>query len=76
VALIRAATTVLTRRTREESGNPELLTFCRELDKLRAENRELRREVERLKNVQVAEPTPTSPARPTRRAAALKRRRV
>lgn len=56
MALIRAATTVLTRRTREESGNPELLTFRRELDKLRAENRELRREVERLKSVQVAEP--------------------
>jgi len=79
VALIRAATTVLTRRAREEPGTTKLLAIRRDLADLRAENEGLRREVGRLKSLSGAPVTQSPPifsARSTKRAAALKRRRV
>lgn len=65
VALIRAATTVLTRRTREEPGTTELLAIRRDLADLRAENEGLCREVGRLKSLPGA-PVTQSPSPPLR----------
>lgn len=73
VALIRTATTVLTRRVRKDSGNEEFSALRKEMEMLCAENRELRGEVDKLKS---APPVHTSHAQVARRAAVAKRRRI
>jgi len=73
VALIRTATTVLTRRVRKDSGNEEFSALRKEMEILCAENRELRGEVDKLKS---APPVHTSHAQVARRAAVAKRRRI
>lgn len=79
VALIRAATTVLTRRAREGPQMSEFLALRRDMEGLREENERLRREVEVLKGASttsVAHLPLTPSAHTKRRAAAAKRRRI
>ncbi|XP_025265402.1 serine/arginine repetitive matrix protein 1-like [Camponotus floridanus] len=74
VALLRAATSVMTRRIRE-GEKTKLKEFREELYKLREENRELRREIKRMKNAPPP-PPPASRHSSTRESSERKRRRI